>query len=373
MRRARPTLAALPARDRSPSIALAALALSLRASALFAVLPLSWPRGSRELPFVEWTSPPARLGRALPRAHALALLIAALAAWFSRSMGVLVLPPEALPLATAPVLLPSDRLRPGSALLPRRADPRAGDRRSPRPRRPQPRPRRLRRLAALLPAAGPTATGSPRSTSRSVDRRGRRALGRRSCRNGPALVAARLFRRGPRVRPGRWTRGHRPSSACPSRSRTSRGRSRRCSTRDDRALGRVEARRLAGAVTLAAARARPADVAPLGRALAAARRGVHALRRAAVDERPTPGRRPDARASGRARPRPSQHDRCGRPCSVRKPLLPGPLPSSPGWVSWFPGPDASAAGAGTGAVPRESRCGSPRPRWPTGPSSCRRA
>jgi Transglutaminase-like superfamily/TgpA N-terminal domain len=85
--------------------ALAALALSLRESILFLPLAL-FGAAALATPFVEWTSVPARLPRALPRAHAFALVIAALGAWFSRSMGVLVLPPDAIPFAAAPVLLP---------------------------------------------------------------------------------------------------------------------------------------------------------------------------------------------------------------------------------------------------------------------------
>ena len=104
MRRARPTLAR-SAHAVALGLALLALALSLRESALFLPFALL-AAGSLATPFVEWTSVPASLQGLLPRVHMLALLIAATIAWLSRSLGVLVLPPEAIPLAVAPVLVP---------------------------------------------------------------------------------------------------------------------------------------------------------------------------------------------------------------------------------------------------------------------------
>jgi hypothetical protein len=104
VRRVRPTLAR-SAHAVALSLALLALALALRESALFLPFVLS-SVAALATPFVEWTTVPAGLGRLLPRPHAFALLVAALVAWSSRSMGVLVLPPDAIPIAAAPVLLP---------------------------------------------------------------------------------------------------------------------------------------------------------------------------------------------------------------------------------------------------------------------------
>lgn len=87
------------------ALALLALALSLRESALF--LPLAAVAGAAlASPLLEWTSVPDALRRVLPRAHALVLLAAGLTAWLSRSMGILLLEPEAIPLVAAPVLVP---------------------------------------------------------------------------------------------------------------------------------------------------------------------------------------------------------------------------------------------------------------------------
>ena len=87
------------------ALALLALALSLRESILFLPL-LAVAAGVLGSPFVEWTSVPASLRRVLPRAHALVLLVVGLTAWLSRSMGILLLEPEALPLVAAPILVP---------------------------------------------------------------------------------------------------------------------------------------------------------------------------------------------------------------------------------------------------------------------------
>ena len=104
MRRVRPTLVRA-AHAVGLAAALAALALALRESAL--VLPLAVLAAAALVsPFLEWTSVPPALARLLPRVHALALLAAGVAAWFSRSMGILTLSPEALPLVAAPLLVP---------------------------------------------------------------------------------------------------------------------------------------------------------------------------------------------------------------------------------------------------------------------------
>jgi hypothetical protein len=57
-------------------------------------------------PFFEWTSVPISWTRGLPRLHALLLLVAGATAWLSRSMGVLLLEPDAIPAVAAPVLVP---------------------------------------------------------------------------------------------------------------------------------------------------------------------------------------------------------------------------------------------------------------------------
>jgi len=87
------------------ALALLAFALCLRESVLF--LPLvAVAAATLASPFVEWTSVPASLRRVLPRAHALVLLAVGLTAWLSRSMGILLLEPEAIPLVAAPILVP---------------------------------------------------------------------------------------------------------------------------------------------------------------------------------------------------------------------------------------------------------------------------
>jgi hypothetical protein len=57
------------------------------------------------VPFFEWTQVPAPLARSLPRVVALVLLVTALFAWLSRSVGTLVLDPALFPRVAGPVLL----------------------------------------------------------------------------------------------------------------------------------------------------------------------------------------------------------------------------------------------------------------------------
>jgi hypothetical protein len=57
-------------------------------------------------PFLEWVAAPPFLAQRLPRAHVRLLLLSALVAWLSRSMGMLVLDPAVVPLVTASVLVP---------------------------------------------------------------------------------------------------------------------------------------------------------------------------------------------------------------------------------------------------------------------------
>jgi hypothetical protein len=68
------------------------------------------------VPFFEWTQVPARLARSLPRFVALVLLVTALFAWLSRSVGTLVLDPALFPRVAGPV----SRLPP--SFSPRAAD-----------------------------------------------------------------------------------------------------------------------------------------------------------------------------------------------------------------------------------------------------------
>ncbi len=104
MRRARPTRARI-ARAVALSAAIAALALSLRASSL--LLPFAaLAAGALATPFLEWTPVPDRLVRVLPRVHGLLLLIVALLAWSSRTLGVLVLDPAVVPSAGGLLVVP---------------------------------------------------------------------------------------------------------------------------------------------------------------------------------------------------------------------------------------------------------------------------
>jgi transglutaminase-like putative cysteine protease len=102
--RVRPTLVRA-AHVTALALAVLAVALSLRESALF--LPLVVVAvGAFVSLFVEWASVPLSLRRVLPRVHALALLAAGLTAWLSRSLSILILEPEAIPLVAAPLLVP---------------------------------------------------------------------------------------------------------------------------------------------------------------------------------------------------------------------------------------------------------------------------
>jgi len=114
VRRTRPTLLRA-AYAGALAISLAALALALREWVL--VLPLGVCAAlALATPFLEWTRVPESLVRMLPRVHALALFVAGAVAWLSRSMGVLVLAPEAIALVAGPFLVP---IWLGFALAPR--------------------------------------------------------------------------------------------------------------------------------------------------------------------------------------------------------------------------------------------------------------
>jgi transglutaminase-like putative cysteine protease len=104
MRRVRLT-ATRTAQAAALALALLALALSLRSSLLFLPL-LGVAALTMASPFLEWTSVPDPLRRGLPRLHVFLLLMAGGTAWLSRSMGVLLLEPTAIPAVAAPVLVP---------------------------------------------------------------------------------------------------------------------------------------------------------------------------------------------------------------------------------------------------------------------------
>jgi transglutaminase-like putative cysteine protease len=103
VKRVRPTLAR-GAQALALSAAVAALALSLRESALFlplllvALLVLAAPT-------LEWSAAPAGATRTLPRVFAPAAFVVAALAWLSRSLGSLVLEPSLLPRLGAPLFV----------------------------------------------------------------------------------------------------------------------------------------------------------------------------------------------------------------------------------------------------------------------------
>jgi hypothetical protein len=104
VRRARPTLLRL-AYAAALALGLAALALALREWVL--VLPLGVCAAlAVATPFLEWVKVPESLARRLPRTHALALFVAGVIVWLSRSMGVLALAPETIVLVAGPLLVP---------------------------------------------------------------------------------------------------------------------------------------------------------------------------------------------------------------------------------------------------------------------------
>ena len=84
--------------------ATAALALTTAPSALVG-LPTLLVAAALGVPFVEWSRVPAPLARVLPRIVALVLLVTALVAWLSRSVGALVIDPGFFPRVAGPVLL----------------------------------------------------------------------------------------------------------------------------------------------------------------------------------------------------------------------------------------------------------------------------
>jgi hypothetical protein len=87
--------------------ATAALAFALRRAAA-AVVPLAlFAVGALATPFLEWAAVPRALAERLPRVLVRLLLLSALAAWLSRSMGMLVLDPVVVPLVTSVLLVPT--------------------------------------------------------------------------------------------------------------------------------------------------------------------------------------------------------------------------------------------------------------------------
>jgi hypothetical protein len=85
--------------------AVVALAFALRHSSPLFLALAALGGGALASPFVEWTSPPPWLVRTLPRVHGLVLLVVGLAAWWSRSLGVLVLDPAVFPSLAGPLVV----------------------------------------------------------------------------------------------------------------------------------------------------------------------------------------------------------------------------------------------------------------------------
>ncbi len=105
MKRARPTAVRI-AHAVALAAAMAALALAFRQS-VAAVVPLSaLTLLALVSPLLEWETVPPVLAQRLPRLLVRLLLVSALAAWLSRSMGLLALDPALVPLVTAALLVP---------------------------------------------------------------------------------------------------------------------------------------------------------------------------------------------------------------------------------------------------------------------------
>ena len=105
MRRVRPTAVRI-AHAVALAAATAALALALRQSVVAVASLAGLALGALVTPFVEWATVPPSVGRRLPRVNVLLLLVSALVAWLSRSMGMLVLDPTLVPLVTSLLLVP---------------------------------------------------------------------------------------------------------------------------------------------------------------------------------------------------------------------------------------------------------------------------
>ncbi len=107
MRRVRPTTVRVAhAIALAASVAALALALALRPTGPVAVLLSALALAALVTPFLEWASVPPVLVARLPRVLVRLLLLSALVAWLSRSMGMLVLDPGLVPLVTAALLVP---------------------------------------------------------------------------------------------------------------------------------------------------------------------------------------------------------------------------------------------------------------------------
>jgi transglutaminase-like putative cysteine protease len=103
--RVRPT-AVRVARAVALAASLAALAFALRQTPVVLALLAASALAALVTPFLEWATVPPLLRERLPRLHVRLLLLSAGVAWFSRSLGMLVLDPLLVPLVTASLLVP---------------------------------------------------------------------------------------------------------------------------------------------------------------------------------------------------------------------------------------------------------------------------
>jgi transglutaminase-like putative cysteine protease len=107
VRRVRPTIVRVAhAVALSASVTALAFALALRPAGLVALLLSGSALAALATPFAEWVSVPPVLVVRLPKLLVSLLLLSALVAWLSRSMGMLVLDPAVVPLVTASLLVP---------------------------------------------------------------------------------------------------------------------------------------------------------------------------------------------------------------------------------------------------------------------------
>jgi hypothetical protein len=105
VRRVRPTAVRL-AHAVALAASLAALALALRQTPTALALLATSALAALVTPFLEWATVPPLLAARLPGLHLRLLLVSAVVAWFSRSLGVLVLDPVLVPLVTSSLLVP---------------------------------------------------------------------------------------------------------------------------------------------------------------------------------------------------------------------------------------------------------------------------
>jgi hypothetical protein len=106
VKRVRPTAVRM-AHAVALAAATAALALALRPTGAAMAPLLAAALAALATPFLEWVAAPPLLVERLPRLHVRLLLVSALVAWLSRSMGMLVLDPVVVPLVTASLLVPT--------------------------------------------------------------------------------------------------------------------------------------------------------------------------------------------------------------------------------------------------------------------------